>query len=236
MATMRIRAPCVPIGLHGSLLLDTSGRPRYWATVWAAVDGAALQDSTLVKHLRAIDLLYQSAELMPQFGNLDRLISTLDFDGIESCLTSFFVTQRNRRETSSEVWQRAISFVRQILLRLSGSTEIADARIGEIQTKLIRLDQLYLSLKMPRSKRPEPIRALPSIVIEDIYEVILPESPRNPFRTEALRWRNFVLILLLLHQGLRRSETLILPVDALKHEWSSIKQHPFCKFAILTLA
>lgn len=41
---------------------------------------------------------------------------------------------------------------------------------------------------------------------------------KNPFRNSTLRWRNYVLCLLMLHLGLRRGETLVLPMDALKSE------------------
>ncbi|MGY0522962.1 hypothetical protein ACW0JY_38485, partial [Pseudomonas aeruginosa] len=79
--------------------------------------------------------------------------------------------------------------------------------LDEVHSRLLRLERLYSSLSLRRKRRPEIARALPAAVIEDIYELIQPDSPRNPFRTEALRWRNFALVLLMLHQGLRRSET-----------------------------
>jgi integrase len=45
-----------------------------------------------------------------------------------------------------------------------------------------------------------------------------PPSKRNPFRGERNRHRNFVLFLLLLHEGLRRSEALLLPTNAVHGE------------------
>src|SRR3546814_1434311 len=49
-----------------------------------------------------------------------------------------------------------------------------------------------------------------------MYEIFDPEGARNPFRTEWQRWRNFCILLCLLHQGLRRGEALLLPVDVIK--------------------
>lgn len=86
----------------------------------------------------------------------------------------------------------------------------------ELLERLRRLDH-QLALRSRRRRRGQP-RGLPALVIEEIYDLILPDSPRNPFRNEALRWRNFVLVLLYLHQGLRRSEAALLAVDAVKSE------------------
>lgn len=223
MPRTRLRAPHVPLALRGSVLLDDHGRPRYWSTVWSSLDGAALGETTLARHLDAIELLYASVKTQTGSDQLDRLITDTELDAIESCLTGFFVAQRNRSERSNAKWSLAVGFVRQCLLRISKSADSTERRFGELDLRLRRLDQLYLSLRMPAKKRPEPIRALSSDVVADLYEIIPPDAPRNPFRTPALRWRNFTLILLLLHQGLRRSEALMLPVDALKHEWRTTR-------------
>lgn len=218
MARVRLRHPAIPPALTGWTLLDAYGRPRYWAAVWAAMDGARLQNATLAEHLRAIEALYLSVESQTGSDCLDRLIAELDFDGLESALESHFVSQRNRAMQSASTaqnWRIAVAFVSTCVNRLAKS---ADQRVGNIHSRLLRLDQLYTALQMPRAKRPETVRALPAAVVEDLYEVLTPFSPRNPFRTERLQWRNFAIVLLLLHQGLRRSEILALSADAIKQE------------------
>ena len=72
-----------------------------------------------------------------------------------------------------------------------------------------------------RSAKRKVVRALPSSVVEDIYVIIDPNSKRNSFRSEGQRWHNYSLFLLELHQGLRRGEALILPVDAIKDEYDA---------------
>jgi integrase len=62
------------------------------------------------------------------------------------------------------------------------------------------------------------LRALPAGVVEDLYEIIEPTSPRNPFRDQAVQWRNYLLVALMLHLGLRRGEPLVLLANAVKRE------------------
>lgn len=222
MPRIRLRDPDIPPALNGWLLINSVGIPRYWSTVWSCLDAAALQESTLAAHLSAIESFYQSVERQLQSDCLDRLISELDLDRLESCLEGYFVGIRNRMKrdavNANSAWRSVIQFVRQTLDRLAGTS---NHPFDEVQARLLRLEQLYQSLNLSRTKRPDVIRALPAEVLEELYELITPHSVRNPFRTETVQWRNFALVLLLLHQGLRRSEALVLPADALKYDTNS---------------
>ncbi|RUW64682.1 tyrosine-type recombinase/integrase, partial [Mesorhizobium sp. M4B.F.Ca.ET.049.02.1.2] len=73
----------------------------------------------------------------------------------------------------------------------------------------------------PETSAP-PIRALPPLVIEDLYEAFRPDSPRNPFRTEALRWRNLLIFMLMLRLGLRRGETALLHASSFKQDFDPV--------------
>ncbi|KAA0687606.1 hypothetical protein DS837_05150 [Azospirillum brasilense] len=83
------------------------------------------------------------------------------------------------------------------------------------------MERLYGQISHSKPRPPSPIRALPAVVLEDLYRLFNPASPDNPFRTPALRWRNFLIFLLLLHLGLRRSEAALLPADAVKDDFDS---------------
>lgn len=218
MPRIRLRDPAVPRVLTGTVLIDELGLPRYWATVWSVLDGAALHDSTLSSHLSVIESLYDSVKQQMNTDCLDRLITDLRFDDLEKCLEGFFVSLRNRSAQNesdhSANWRTAIAFVKNCVDRLARNS--TTTHLDKLHSRLLRLERLYNSLSLPRKRRPEIARALPAAVVEDLYELIQPDSPRNPFRTEALRWRNFALVLLMLHQGLRRSETLVLAADAVK--------------------
>lgn len=219
MPRIRIRNPQVPQSLQGWLLVDRHKIPRYWSTVWSAIEAAHLGESTLGKKLGVIEQLYQSVEAQLGEDRLDQLIAQLDFDALESCLEGYFVGLRNRGSQNSGdlsgSWRTAIDFVRACTERL-GRNGSFKTSIDEIHARLLRLERLYNSLNLRRVRRPETVRALPALVLEDLYDLILPDSQRNPFRSEALRWRNFAIVLLMLHQGLRRGELLVLAVDALK--------------------
>ncbi|MQX96120.1 hypothetical protein GHK03_07920 [Sinorhizobium medicae] len=92
------------------------------------------------------------------------------------------------------------------MLRYAGNT--SGARAAAVEAKVLRLETLYRQL-VPKTP-PPPIRALPPLVIEDLYEIFKPDSPRNPFKTETLRWRNLLVFMLLLRLGLRRGEGALL--------------------------
>src|SRR5690606_6010354 len=70
-----------------------------------------------------------------------------------------------------------------------------------------------------KAKEPGPIRALPSIVVMELYEIFEPLSYINPFRTAREKFRNYLIFLLLLHLGLRRGEILLLGLDAFHSEF-----------------
>jgi len=211
----------IPLALRGPTLVSPETRlPRYWATVWSSMEGAGLAHNTLRQKLTAIDSLYLCAQR--QFGEdvLDTLLAKMDFTRIESLMTGRFVELQNEALQKSvdnrKTWASCYAFVSSILERLS-TVEGDISELNRLRTSLLRLDRQFKSLHPgPRRTRPMALRSLPSTVIEDIYEIIQPSSPRNPFRTEELQWRNFCLILLLLHQGLRRGEALLLLVDSLK--------------------
>lgn len=212
----------IPPALHGSLLTDKSlgSLPRYWASVWLALDGAGLATNTLRKKLSAIEGLYRTAERVLSYDGLDRVIAVHDFDNIERILTSRFVELQNdvvrRQVDNTSAWQDSFGFVRSILQRICYSEKENDA-LTEVRKRLLRLDQQFRSLHPTANrKRPMALRSLPASVVTEIYEIIHPNSARNPFRTEAQKWRNFLLLLLLLHQGLRRGEALLLTVDSIQ--------------------
>lgn len=222
MARIRIRNPKVPLPLQGWLLVDWRGLPRYWATVWSALEAASLEETTLGKKLAAIEQLYQSVEAQLGDDRLDLLIAQLDFNALESCLEGFFVSLRNRSAQNaadhSGVWRTAISFIKACTDRIARSGSFKTP-IDEIHARLLRLERLHNSLNLRRTRRSETVRALPAAVLEELYELINPQSSRNPFRNDSLRWRNFSIVLLMLHQGLRRGELLVLPIDALKEDF-----------------
>jgi integrase len=115
-------------------------------------------------------------------------------------------------------WQVAIQFVTEIAQRLTRNN-LDPERLNKLHGKFARLELLNSHLLIGRRRRPEQVRSLPSQIIEFLYELLDPESTTNPFQNEASRWRVYVLFILMLHQGLRRGELLVLPADVIKSSY-----------------
>jgi hypothetical protein len=232
--------PSLPPALRGPVVVDAHCRPRYWPLVDSFLLHAKLKPSTATIHLRAIERLYTFAEQLWRRDTLDAVIARVDLARIDDLLHAYFSKlRREAHETghpADEAWRIACQFATgscERLLIAGPRRRLAQAR--ELLDRLSRLDH-QLALRSRRRRRGQP-RGLPAPVIEDLYELITPNSTRNPFRNQALKWRNFILVLLLLHQGLRRGEALLLAVDAIKSErerrtgklrfWLNVSENPY---------
>jgi integrase len=228
----------VPRSLAGPILVDGCGIPRYWASIWAILDGAAAAESHVKRQLSAIELLYLAAEKRSGSDCLDRILAAADVAALEPLLEGLFIELGNRSRikgcSSNQNWTFILTFVQQVLQR--GALTKAGDELHRISAKLDRLEKLYGQLTPNRVFQVADIRALPAAVVEDLYELIDPSSARNPFRSEDNEYRNFALFLLLLHQGVRRSEACGLLVDAIQdgfdhvigevRNWINIKERP----------
>lgn len=238
MSRIRLRHPILPESLTGWVTINGIGAPRFWATVWADILLCGVSESTRGQHLAAVEKLYQSAAEQNSHNKLDRLITTFDFDELEAILGGFLAKLRNesavKRIDHEQTWQTALRFIRDVINHVGHS---AGTEFGHIHARLLRLNTLYGSLAPKADRPPAPIRALPALVIEDLYEIFHPESSRNPFRSVSARWRNYLIFLLMLHMGLRRGEVLILPADAVRDDfnletgevqnWINITENPY---------
>ncbi len=210
----------LPPMMTGLVAVGPTCVPRFWATIWSDVLKTSLEPSTRRKHLAALNRLYNSVQHQRGSDCLDRLIADADADALEDCLIGFLAQLRNEAALSNvdktSTWTSALSFVTD-MLRYAGTA--SGARASEIETKLLRLDALYRQLT-PTPKTPlPPIRALPPSVVEDLHEIFRPDSSRNPFKTETLRWRNLLIFMLLLHLGLRRGEAALLHTSSFKEDF-----------------
>lgn len=206
--------------MAGWVLTDQRGRPRYWPTIWVEMAHARASNRTQQVHLGALDRFYVSAEAQLGTGRLDNVLAEGDFYALENVLAGFLSKLRNDGLISgadrSGAWRTALRFVGDIM-RLRGRSSATE--IPDIEAGLRRLERLYGQLSPTPPSTRAPLRALPALVIEDLWEQFDPTSPRNPFRSAPLRWRNLLIFLLLLHLGLRRGEVGLLPANAIKDEF-----------------
>jgi integrase len=238
MPRLRLRHPNLPPSLVGWTVVNDAHQPCFWATVWADWILADVGHGTRGRHLLAVERLYQAVVKQSGTDRLDDIIAEADFEALEAALGGFLAKLRNESAISGkareQTWQSALRFVDDVMThvgRASGS------RISDINAKLLRHKRLYSQISPTPPKAAPPLRALPAVVIEELYALFNPESARNPFKTEALRWRNYLIFLILLHLGLRRGEALILPADAIHDDidpqtgevtlWVNIDETPY---------
>lgn len=223
----------------GYVLTDERGYPRYWSTTWTILQGAGLAFGTLKKQLSHIDDFYKHVDAQSTKKKLDDIIGDQDFFSLECALESYFVSLRNVANVKSSAtsrWQTNLRFCRDLFERLSRG-DSASIRFSDLTARLDRLDRLYGQLRPPKAKTQQFIRALPALVLEELYSNVMPNAQNNPFVDKATQWRAYMVFLLLLHQGLRRGEALSLRVDFLKYErtrsgikyWLNVQLNDFDK-------
>lgn len=208
MSRVRVHHPGLPDALQGWLLVDDFGVPRFWAAVWQIMKGPGLADSTLGARLSSVERLYAHAEASGI--DLDRALADVNLSAFETVLGGFFLVLTNHSaatgENVSQSWSGAMDFVRFMLRHLAPT---GPGVMADIERKLMEQDILLSSLVPSRGKaKPGRVRALPATVVTELLDIAAPDSRLNPFRDEASRWRNYVLVLLLLFSGLRRGEAL----------------------------
>ncbi|QWT45736.1 site-specific integrase [Azospira inquinata] len=213
----------IPQVLREPALFDDAGLPRYWATVWSMYQTSDLASSSKRKVLGHVEALYQFSETLHGPGMLDDALFHVDIEKLGELLEAYFVSIRNLpniNETAQLKWQAVYRFVSDIIIRLSKSN-LPISQLQQIKGRLDHLGTLYSQLRIGKKRTQDILRALPYTVVEALYELLDPAGPRNPFRDATSRWRAFLVFVLLLHQGLRRGELLILSSDAIKHGFDS---------------
>lgn len=197
----------LPRNLHGPLLVDRRGLPRYWAAVWSAMSAAQLADSTHIKRLRCIEALYVHADNLYGASSLDVALGTVDEVALANIVESWFVAIRNQSNgvPDDEVrWRTGLNYVSTIITWLSGSHCADEHDRPPMTVRLHRLSTLYSQLHVRRVATFESIRSLPASTVLALYKMLDPESESNPFVRPPTRWRIYIAFVLMLHQGLRR--------------------------------
>lgn len=216
-----IRSLLVPSTLRSCVVVGADQVPRFWATVHDLTEMMALAPNTRRNALAGIDAFYAHVETIHGADVLDRLLVDLDVETLSSALEAFLVRAHNlaavEQRVASRRWMAASRFV------LGTVRNIAATR-GKLQDvegfrhRLQNLERRVQQMAWRPPSRQQTLRALPSGVLQDLYAIFDPESERNPFRSEAERFRNYALFHVLLHCGLRAGEALLLPVNCIRSQ------------------
>ncbi len=221
----------VPASLRGALLVDDDhGLPRYWASVWALMSNHDLAASSQVKKLRYVENLYGHADRLFGSHALDDALGNLNDVVLADILESWFISIRNQPsvgQADEARWRAGLAFVVSVVTWLSKTTLPTD-RLRQIEARLHRLSHLYGQLHIRQSRHTSQVRSLPASVVQALYEVLDPSSAANPFPRVHTRWLAFMAFLLMLHQGLRRGELLLLTADVIKNAFDERQQRSRC--------
>jgi integrase len=177
--------------------------------------------STREKKLRYIDSLYSHGDLNFGANALDTAIGRFNEPDLQEILESWLVSIVNRpTQTMSDEarWRTGLEFVSTVLLWLT-KTAPKEKKVYALQDTVHRLSNLYGQLHVTGPRKVIGVRSLPSDVVEELYNIVDPLSTKNPFPRERTRWLVYTCFIILLHQGLRRGELLLLPADAVKSEF-----------------
>lgn len=188
--------------------------PRFWATVWATgLRGTSFKENTLKGRLRHIDCFYDDCDLRCGPHALDRAFSEGHVERVKAMLGDFYLSLSGINRPNGGVvarWDAVRNFVRSVAQLLAPWNEAwqtvpayAEA-LGEIRSESLGKFRFA--------------RALPDMVLSELLAIAHPDSDLNPVKDERLRWRNWLILHLLLLGGLRRGESLLLVVDSLKHD------------------
>lgn len=200
----------LPDPVSGPYCADHHGIPRYCSTIWIDVLNGHLAPSTRYRYANAANSLYLQADAMVPKIDLDAALLTPNMEDIERVLSSSLLARQ--ADQNLRHWQLACGFAFSILENVVSDSQAMKQRLRFMRQ---RFAQLRVRPRRPSNRG----RSLPSEVLEDLYEIFDPHSPRNPFRTPANRWRNFTLFLLLVQLGLRRGEALSLTVGSLRQQF-----------------
>ena len=223
MTTAHIKSELLPNSLERSMVLsDTNRIPQFWGTVYETMTMSGLAEKTVRRKLNAIDRIYRFSASLFKKECLDDIIYNNDINNIDILMDSFFNHLRNQAAQTgicnNSVWEEVKSFIIKMTEMQHKNNCVSE---NEIRSRMAMKIMRYKNLTPnPSKNRIRIVRAIPSIVLEELYSIFSPISAKNPFRITRHRWRNYVLFITLLHQGLRRGEALLLGTDAIRSDRS----------------
>ncbi len=224
---MLIRIPSMH-SVKEPVLVEPSGIPRFWPSVWQAMNSTGLAESTVLKNLGNLENFYRYVEATIGAASLDDALASCDLDPLFDVLEGYFFALKNRppiTAATEDKWQAAVQFVIDTAHR-TGRAHRGAEQIHDLEARIHQFRLMSGRLYAGRRRRAERIRSLPAEVVEWLYMALDPGSPHNPFKGIRSRWRVFTIFVLLLNQGLRRGELLVLPTDGIKNGIDRNTQKP----------
>jgi integrase len=219
----RLTLTDLPAPLRGPVIVDDLGRPRFWAVAWSVLALNDTAPATKEKRLRYLESLYAHSDRKFGLGSLDSSLSLLDMDRLSRILETWFISIANQPKQSSSDearWQTGYEFVK-FVVSWKVRSPVSNGHLKGLQSSLDRLTHLYKQLRVQKPRQADRVRSLPANIVQSLYEHLDPSSKANPFTRNHTLWLVYASFILLLHQGLRRGELLLLSLDAIKSGFDS---------------
>jgi len=191
--------------------------PRFWSTAWSVgLAGKSLAANTLKIRMRHLGAFYGFCDESFGDDSLDAVLSNRDVQMLRRMVEAFYLhltEAKTYTSTTVQRWDAVRVFVADVLRQLA-----------------VGIDELYLlsssiqsigRIREPQRGGFKFARALPGATLKDLLVVADPSSTRNPAKDYRVRWRNWLIVHLLLLVGLRRGEVLLLSIDSLKQDVDS---------------
>lgn len=217
MAVMHLTSETLPIELRGLCCVNERDVPRLFATIWTEIFRVKIATSTRRRELADIDAFYHHVDILMGRDVLDHILAKRDFASLKHCLLGWFGTLKNetvvRKVDRRMRWETTLKFVSDILFAAATMCE-AEALLAELP----RAMEVLKGISPNPVRENMGIRSLPVIVIEELYDIFNPRSPRNPFKSEGLKWRNLLIFLLLVRLGIRKGESMLLKLGDYREE------------------
>lgn len=188
--------------------------PRFWATVWSlAAEHQGLKANTRVIKLRHINSLYTFCDRVFGLHSFDSAVGSRDAVKVRCLVERFYLELTSRtRYTSTLVqcWDAVRSFVESLAVQRA---------VGDPEWKaLVAALKAMGRLRAHRQGQIRFIRSLHGSTLVELLNVSDPASNRNPFVSEKIRFRNWLIVNLLLFVGLRRGELMLLNCSSIKSD------------------
>ncbi|MGJ7571572.1 tyrosine-type recombinase/integrase [Variovorax sp. RB2P76] len=188
--------------------------PRFWSTAWSLnLQARAYSENTRKLRLRHLDAFYLFCDQRFGLDSLDEAISERNAIRTQDMVEAFYLDLTSDPQYNTNAVQRWNS--------VRGFVQVLARRFATSSSDWSALSSAFFAMgkiRTPMRGRVRFIRALPSSTLIDLLSIANPGSPRNPFKGEPIRWRNWLIFNLLLLAGLRRGEAMLLRCDSLKRD------------------
>lgn len=224
-------------GARGKVLVREQ-LPVYYPNLYVTMEQSSRALNTQHKYLEHIGMIedfltYESIDLIARLEarpksryltdpEISRLVAdaALQKSTLHKKYTGIKLTPNVYKEVGAAHAQQRLETARDYLKFLYyklGDTITRDSAIEDIEQRINR--KIKAARPAWKKTKINDMKGLTNQERGRLFEIMHPASPENPFANEALKLRNYIILLLGLEIGLRRSEMLLIKMTDI--EWYS---------------